>query len=143
MKDNKNLVIYFSEMGNTEKLANIIHEQVGGDIKRIETVKSYPTLYDDLADAAKAEKDEDARPEYKDLNLNLDDYDNIFKTIIPFNTHEGSYDGGTWDTIKGWEPNAKVLDGLAIRGGDIGDGPNANPTDQTDAVKNWLNEIGF
>jgi len=168
MKDGKNLVIYFSQMGNTEKFANLIHEQVGGDIKRIETTKAYPEVYDDLADAAKAEKDEDARPEYKNLNLNLDDYDNIFvgypmwwytlpmvmykffedydfsgKTIIPFNTHEGSYDGGTWDTIKSWEPNAKVLDGLAIRGGDIGDGPNASPTDQTETVKNWLKEIGF
>ena len=168
MKDGKNLVIYFSQSGNTEKFANIIHEQVGGDIKKIETVKAYPEVYDDLADAAKAEKDNDERPEYKDLNLNLVDYDNIFvgypmwwytlpmvmykffedydfsgKNLIPFNTHEGSYDGGTWDAIKSWERDANVLDGLAIRGGDIGDGPNANPTDQTETIKKWLNEIGF
>ncbi|MBQ3297022.1 NAD(P)H-dependent oxidoreductase [Candidatus Saccharibacteria bacterium] len=169
MRDERNLVVYFSQMGNTKKFAELIHEQVGGDIKQIETVRNYPEIYDDLANAAKAEKDNNERPEYKDLNLNLDDYDNIFigypmwwytlpmvmykffedydfsgKTIIPFNTHEGSYDGGTWDTIKSWERDANVLDGLAIRGGDIGVDPDGGtPSDQTETVKSWLNEIGF
>lgn len=165
----RNLVIYFSQMGNTEKFAKQIHELVGGDIKRIETVREYPTGYDELADAAKLERDNNERPEYKELNLNLDNYDNIFvgypmwwytlpmvmykffedydfsgKTLIPFNTHEGSYDGGTWETIKSWEPGARVLDGLAIRGGDIGVDPDGSaPKDQTETIKNWLEKIGF
>lgn len=134
------LVVYFSETGNTQRLAKLISDEVGGDFRRIETVKSYPTG-ETLFDYTKNERDEDARPELKDLNINMDDYDIIFvgypiwwytlpmplytffdtydfsgKTIIPFNTHEGSSDGGTYSTIKGWEPNATVLDGLAIRG---------------------------
>ena len=154
------LVVYFSETGNTQKLAQEIYEQVGGDFRRIEPVKPYPTGQE-LFDYTKEERDEDARPEFKDLNINLDDYDYIFvgypmwwytlpmmmytffdtydfsgKTIIPFNTHEGSGDGGTYETIKEFEPNATVLDGLPIRGGDMS-------KDQTDTVKEWLKGLGF
>ena len=66
----------------------------------------------------------------------FDEYDFAGKTIIPFNTHEGSGDGGTYETIKEFEPDATVLDGLAIRGGDM-------KSDQTSEVKAWLQEIGF
>lgn len=149
------LVVYFSETGNTQRLAKLISDEVGGDFRRIETVKSYPTG-EALFDYTKNERDEDARPELKDLNINMDDYDVIFvgypiwwytlpmplytffdtydfsgKTIIPFNTHEGSSDGGTYSTIKGWEPNATVLDGLAIRGADM-------KSDQKAKIRNWL-----
>ena len=154
------LVVYFSETGNTQKLAQEIYEQVGGDFRRIEPVKPYPTGQE-LFDYTKEERDNDERPEFKDLNINLDNYDYIFvgypmwwytlpmmmytffdtydfsgKTIIPFNTHEGSGDGGTYETIKEFEPNATVLDGLPIRGGDMS-------KDQTDTVKEWLKGLGF
>lgn len=154
------LVVYFSETGNTQKLAQEIYEQVGGDFRRIEPVKPYPTGQE-LYDYTKEERDEDARPEFKDLNIDIDDYDYIFvgypmwwytlpmmmytffdtydfsgKTIIPFNTHEGSGDGGTYETIKEFEPNATVLDGLPIRGGDMS-------KEQTDTVKEWLKGLGF
>ena len=160
LDSDKVLVVYFSETGNTQKLAQEIYEQVGGDFRRIEPVKPYPTGQE-LFDYTKEERDNDERPEFKDLNINLDDYDYIFvgypmwwytlpmmmytffdtydfsgKTIIPFNTHEGSGDGGTYETIKEFEPNATVLDGLPIRGGDMS-------KDQTDTVKEWLKGLGF
>ena len=54
------------------------------------------------------------------------------KTIIPFNTHAGSRDGGTYGDIKELEPNATVLEGLAVRGEDAG-------KDSTkEAVLSWL-----
>ena len=78
------------------------------------------------------------RPEIKN-EINIENYDNIFigypmwwytfpmiiytlfdeydfsgKTIIPFNTHMGSSDGGTYQTIAELEPNAKVLKGLPV-----------------------------
>lgn len=151
----KILVVYFSETGNTQKLAKLISDEVGGDFRRIETVKRYPTGQE-LFDYTKSERDEDARPELKDLDVNMDDYDIIFvgypiwwytlpmplytffdkydfsgKTIVPFNTHEGSGDGGTYSTIKEWEKDANVLDGLAIRGGDMA-------SDQTTRIETWL-----
>lgn len=160
LKDKKVLVVYFSETGNTQKLAKLISDEVGGDFRRIETVKPYPTGQE-LFDYTKNERDEDARPELKDLEVNMDDYDVVFvgypiwwytlpmpiytffdkydfdnKIIVPFNTHEGSGDGGTYSTIKSWEKNAKVLDGLAIRGGDMEE-------NQTTRIRNWLKGLDF
>ena len=66
----------------------------------------------------------------------LDKYDLSGKTIIPFNTHRGSGDGGTYDTIKSIEPGAKVLKGLQISGDDMN-------RDQSDKVDNWLKELGL
>ena len=161
LDSSKVLVVYFSQSGNTQKFAKIISDKVGGDFIRIETVQTYPTEYEKLADFAKDERDNNIKPELKDLEINLDNYDYIFigypiwwyqmpmpmytffdtydfsgKTIIPFNTHEGSGNGGTYEEIKKLEPNAKVLDGLPIRGGDM-------LNDQTEKIENWLKELGF
>lgn len=160
LDSSRSLVVYFSETGNTQRLAKLISDEVGGDFRRIETVKPYPTG-DELFDYTENERDNDERPELKDMNINLDDYDVIFvgypiwwytlpmplysffdqydlsgKIIVPFNTHEGSGDGGTYTTIQELEPNATILDGLAIRGGDM-------ESNQTDTVRSWLNELEF
>lgn len=157
-KDKKVLVLYFSETGNTQKFAKTISDEVGGDFRRIETVKAYPKG-DKLFDYTEKEKDQEARPQLKDMDINIDDYDILFigypiwwytlpmplysffdqydlsnKTIIPFNTHEGSGDGGTYSTIKELESKANVLEGLAIRGGDM-------EKDQTTKIINWLNKL--
>ncbi|MBR0415539.1 MAG: flavodoxin [Clostridia bacterium] len=158
--EKKILTIYFSWSGNTDAFANYIHDTVGGDIVRITPEKAYPENYDDVADYAKKERDDNARPAFKDLGVNPEDYDAIFvgypiwwytlpmimytffdtydfsgKTLIPFNTHEGSGDGGTYKTIKELEPNATVLDGLAIRGGEIGGAESE--------VKEWLGKLEY
>lgn len=36
------------------------------------------------------------------------------KVIIPFNTHFGSLDGGTYETIRQLAPKATVLEGLSV-----------------------------
>ena len=79
----------------------------------------------ELFDYTKNERDNDERPELKDLEVNMDVYDVVFvgypiwwytlpmpiytffdkydidnKIIVPFNTHEGSGDGGTYSTIR-------------------------------------------
>ena len=159
----KNLTVYFSVSGNTERLANAIHENAGGDIIRIEPVNPYPV--DDyhnksFTDQAQQEKTDGARPEIKDMDINLDEYDTIFvgypiwwgsmpmavytffdkydlsnKTIAPFNTHEGSGAGDTHGEIMRLEPDATIVDCLSVYG--------SNTTeDQSDAVKSWLERIG-
>ena len=51
----------------------------------------------------------------------FDTYDFSGKTIIPFNTHAGSGDGGTYNTIRELEPNADVKEGLAVSGSSVFD----------------------
>lgn len=67
----------------------------------------------------------------------LESYDFSGKTVIPFNTHEGSGQAGTKNSIEGACPGATVLDGLAIRG-------SAAQNEQDEAkedVTQWLSEL--
>lgn len=64
--------------GNTQYVANLISEQTGGEIFRIEPVDAYPTNHDDLLERAAEEMDNDARPEINNPLENLDNYDIIF-----------------------------------------------------------------
>ena len=159
-KTGKVLVLYFSQSGNTEAVANIIHNEVGGDIVKLETVQTYPSDYNELVDYAQKEQKQNARPELKTKINNIDQYDTIFlgypnwwadmpmplytfldeydlsgKTIAPFITHGGSGLSGTPDKIKKEEPNATVTDGLSVSG-------NSAKNSQS-TVKNWLSKIGF
>ena len=66
----------------------------------------------------------------------FDKYDFSGKTIVPFNTHMGSGDGGIYKTIRELEPNATVLEGLPVemkaaeRGCEV-------------AVSRWLAKMGI
>lgn len=156
----RTLVIYFSENSSLELLAKAISDEVGGDFKRLEPMTPYPSGEEFLS-KTKEERDKDIRPKYKDLNINIDDYDTIFigypilhytlpmilytffddydlsnKTIIPFNSHEGIGNGGTYVTIASLEPNAKILDGLAVNEKDI-------EKDASVRIKNWFKELGI
>ena len=153
---------YFDGVASTAVLANLIVEQTGADLAKITPVRDYPESYNDTADYAKQEQNEDARPEFLPLEYNPEDYDVIFigypmwwytipmlldtffdtydftgKTLIPFNTHEGSRDGGTWDTIRDLEPGAAVPDGIAIRGRD------AANEDTKDQILAWLSGLAL
>ncbi len=161
--DAKNLTVYFSVSGNTERVANAIHDVAGGDIVKINPVNSYPVddyHNQEFTDLAQREKNENARPEIQDMNINMDEYDTVFigypiwwgampmavytffdkydlsgKTVAPFNTHEGSGAGDSHSEIARLEPNANVVDGLTVRGGDT-------TNDLNDTVKSWLNREG-
>ena len=137
----KNLVLYFSVYGTARNVAEEIGRQVNGDVVEIEPVVPYDSNrdhYNALARLAKKEHDEDQRPAIRN-EICIKDYDNIFigypmwwytfpmiiytlfdqydfsnKTIIPFNTHMGSRDGGTYKTIRQLEPKARVLEGLPV-----------------------------
>lgn len=133
------LIVYFSQTGNTETVANIIHDNVGGDIVKLETTEAYPSDYDELVDYAQQEQQEDARPELSTVIENIEQYDTIFlgypnwwgdmpmaiytfldtydlsgKTIAPFITHGGSGLSGTPENIQEEELNATVTEGLAL-----------------------------
>ena len=127
--------------GNTEVVAEMIHKAIGGDLFEIDTVSTYPADYTACTKAAKAELNENARPQLKFYLDNLDKYDVIFvgypnwygtcpmavfsflehynlngKKIIPFCTHEGSGMGNSGQDLIKICVGADVMDGLAIRG---------------------------
>lgn len=157
----KSLVLYFSAWGTTKLVAQEIAKQTGADLQEIIPEEPYdpdPDHYDSLLARAQKEHDTDARPKIKN-DLPIADYDTIYigypmwcytfpmiiytlfdnydfsgKTIIPFNTHLGSRDGGTYETIKKLEPKAKVLGGLPVEMHDAEKGPQA-------AVRKWLADL--
>jgi flavodoxin len=132
-------------IGNTEVVANIIQAMTGSHLFQIQTVKSYPGDYTETTIVAQDELSADARPELAEMVDSMDSYDVIYlgypnwwgtmpmavftflesydfsgKTIVPFCTHEGSGMGRSERDIKKLCPGAKVLSGLAIKGGSVG-----------------------
>ena len=137
----KELVLYFSVYGSAKRVAEEIALQTGADLVEIEPEVPYDSNrdhYDALARLAKKEHDEDMRPAIRnEINITgygriyigypmwwytfpmiiytlFDKYDFSGKTLIPFNTHMGSGDGGTYETIREMEPGATVLEGLPV-----------------------------
>lgn len=145
-------------IGNTEVIAKKIQKLMGSDIFQIRTVQSYPEDCTETTNVAREEQRENARPKLTEIVDNMDTYDVIYigypnwygtmpmavftflesydfsgKTIVPFCTHEGSGLGSSERDIKKLCPNAKVLSGLAIRGGSV---------DRADKdVVNWLKNL--
>ena len=78
--DGKTLVVYFSwsTSGNTEKMATYIQSQTGADILELQPANPYPADYNETGDAAKVERDENARPEIANLPDSISEYDTIF-----------------------------------------------------------------
>lgn len=71
LDSDKVLVLYFSQSGNTQKLAKLISDKVDGDFVRIETVQTYPTEYNELTAFAKKEKEDNIKLELKELNIDM------------------------------------------------------------------------
>lgn len=147
-------------VGNTEVIATMIREMTGGDLFFIEAVNAYPADYTETTRVAQEELRANARPKltrhpetmasYPVIFLGypnwygtmpmpvftfLEEHDLSKKTIAPFCTHEGSGMGRSVMDIKKMCPQSTVLDGLAIRGGEV---KNAR-----DVVSLWLREIGM
>lgn len=146
--------------GNTEYVAKIVQETIGGDLFRIETTEDYPLDHDPLVDQAADEQDENLRPELQDHIEDLGQYDTVIlgfpnwwadlpmpvytfleeydfsgKTIIPFVTHGGSGFSGTEDTITELQPDAAVSDNtLSLSRGDV-----ANSEEE---IRQWAGSLG-
>lgn len=152
------------EVGNTQIIAEYIADEVGADSFHIETITPYPADYDECCDVAKNELADNARPEISGSVENMEQYDIVFlgypiwwgdmpmavytfmdsydfsdKVIIPFNTHEGSGESGTYSAIESYLPNAQVLNGMAIQGKTAQEFNSATKQ----SVCEWLNSLGF
>ena len=173
--DKKILVLYFSRTGeeynvgniskgNTEIIAEMIAQKVGGDLFEVKPATPYPDEYQACTELAKKELEENVRPAFEKNIDNLAQYDTIFlgypiwwsalprvmmtflesndfsgKKIIPFCTHGGSGLAGTEREIKDACPNSEVLQGWAIVGKTAQNDSAAVEKD----VEAWLKTLGY
>ena len=158
--DSKILVAYYSYSGNTKAVAEQIQKGTNGDLFEIQPIKPYPKNYQEVADQAKKEINDNYKPALKTKVKDIDKYDVIFvgspcwwatiappvaaflssynlsgKTVIPFMTHEGSRMGHSENDIKALCPKSNVLKGLPIRGSQV--------KQAEEDVMKWLEKIGM
>ena len=159
-RDNSYVEVGGERLGNTQYMAQVIQENTGADIFRIQPTTPYPTDHEELLEAAQDEIRTNARPEISGTIENFDSYDVVFvgypnwnadmpyimysffesydfsgKTIVPFMTHGGSGFSGTQGTIAELEPDATMLEGKAISRSSI---ENAEQE-----ILDWIDEIGL
>ena len=131
-EENSLVVIDGKALGNVQYVAQVISEETGADIFRLEPVDAYPTDHATLLERAAREQRAGARPEIKG-NVNLAGYDTVFvgypiwnadmppilysffdgydlsgKKIVPFSVHGGSGLVRTVQSIAAEEPKASV-----------------------------------
>lgn len=149
------------KMGNTEYVADLIQQTIGGELFRIETTASYPLDHDPLVDQATDEQDDDARPELASHLENFDQYEVILlgfpnwwgdlpmpvysfleeydfgsKTIVPFITHGGSGSSDTIETISEIQPGALIWDdALVLSRNDV--------VDSEEEVISWAEGLAY
>lgn len=159
------LIAYFSRTGTTREVAQQIQHHIGGDLLELKTVTPYPAAYRATTNQAKQEQQENARPAltaqvanmaaYDTLLLGfpnwwgtlpmafftfLDQYDLAGKSIIPFCTHEGSGFGSSLNDLGRYCGQAKLQEGLALRGG----GVDNVATDEVRAeIRAWLDGLAL
>jgi len=115
-----------------------IKEKLDCDILKIETVVPYSTDYDTVVNDEQNSERSNFLPEIKDININLDNYDEIIlgtpvwwyrpapairsfltkynltgKTVIPFATNAG-WLGKTFTEIKNMCPNSNIENEINI-----------------------------
>ncbi len=157
-EDNSTVVINGEVLGNTQYMAQVIQNTTGADMFRIEPKTPYPTDHKILVDLVLEEQKQKARPELLNTINNLEEYDTIFvgypnwwgdmpmilytffeqydfsdKTIIAFNTHDGSGFSRTISTIQELQPNAEVVEGLSISRNQIQNAENE--------IVEWVNSL--
>ncbi len=136
------LIVYLTRTGNTEAVAEIIREEVGGTMVRIELETPYPEDYEKIVSQVDRENERGYLPPLKTNVENIGEYDAVFlgfptwdmqlpppmksflndhdlsgHTVIPFNTNGGYGVGSSFRTVVELCPNSKILEGFSTRGG--------------------------
>lgn len=147
-------------MGNTEHVAALFAKELGADLFRIETERTYPLTRGALIESTKEEQDENEHPALKTHVENMDQYEIIFlgyplwwydfpmpiysffdeynlegKTIVLFTTHAGNRFCKTLRTAQDLLPNSPIVQGLATHEDDVADAESN--------IKRWLKNNGF
>lgn len=155
----KSLVIFFSQTGTTQYLAQVIQHKVGADIFEVVPDKPYVGTYKELKRIAQKEQDIRYRPALSNLP-DVTAYDTIFvgfptwlytmpmvmftmfdkvdfsgKTIIPFNTHGGTGFSSSLKHMRQVAPKATIVEGIEILDEDL--------QYSSKEINSWLKDLGF
>jgi flavodoxin len=165
------LIVYLSRTNNTRVIAEIIHDQVGGDLVALELSTPYPENYQATVQQVAQENETGFLPPLKTKIDNMQRYDVVFvgfptwgmqlpppmksflshydlsgKTVIPFNSNAGYGIGSSFQTVKKLCPGSNVLEGFTTRGGVERDGQllvieGERAKDVEADVKKWLRRV--
>ena len=139
-KPKKVLVLYYSQTGTTQAVAEELQKQLGADIERIEAVVPYDGDFQATIERSGKERESGEMPEINPIKANLADYDVIFigypiwfgtyalpiatlvkendfagKTIVPFCTFGSGGLGSSTEALKEALPKADVRQGYGVR----------------------------
>lgn len=173
LKGKKILIVYLSRTKNTKAVAEIIHNDVSGDLVALELATPYPENYQATVQQVVNENATGFLPPLKTKVDSIGKYDVVFigfptwgmqlpppmksflkqydlsgKAIIPFNTNAGYGVGSSFETVKQLCSKSKVLEGFSTKGGIERDGilfvMEGDKEKQVQGeVKKWLKKIGF
>lgn len=129
----KSVVVYFSQMGATKKLAQIFKEARNADEVELKLVKSFPSTYDSTIAEVRAERESKQWPALVNAKVELAKYDTVFlgypimfgtfttpiytfleandlsgKVVVPFCTYGSGGRKASAVELKTLEPNANV-----------------------------------
>lgn len=167
------LIVYLTRTGNTEAVARMIKDEVGGTLTELEIETPYPEDYQEQVDQVASENARDYLPPLKTKIENIDQYDTIFlgaptwgmqlpppmksflneynlsgKTVIPFNTNGGYGIGSSFEDVKERCEGCNVLEGYSVEGGRERDGilfvmEGSKEIEVRGQVSGWLRRIGI
>jgi flavodoxin len=135
------LIAYYTHSGNTERVAETIHREVGGDMHAITPATPYPREYGGILKQAKREIRKGDHPKLSSNLVDIEGYDEIFigspnwwstiappvatflashdftgKTILPFCSHGGGGTRRVERDVAKLCPGARVTSCLGIAG---------------------------
>ena len=159
----KILIAYYSwSNGNTERIAKMLQQQVGGDLLKIDTVEPYSGSYDDVVSQGQDEVNRGYEPEIQPINVNVTDYDVIAigtptwwytmapavltflhsqdftgKTVVPFMTN-GGWPGHVIKDMKKACEGADVVCDMQIQFDSTGGDHLETPMEQ---IEQWIQQV--
>ena len=154
----KVLVVYYSQTGATQQIAEQFQQALGADMEKLEVVTPYDGTYDETIQRCMKERESGEFPELKPIQANLADYDVIYlgypvwfgtyalpmgsfiknndlsgKKLIPFCTFGSGGLNTSTDDLKKAQPNAEVLPGYGVRNARLA----AAPAEIDYFLKSW------
>ena len=136
----KSLVLYYSQLGTTKQLAQLIQERVGADIEEITLVTPYDTSFQKTIERCLQEKKDGILPEINPIQSIVGNYDTIYlgypiwfgtypppiaamlknvdltgKVIVPFCTFGSGGLESSRDSLMSALPENLVLEGYGVR----------------------------